>query len=174
MLSSCESGMGKLIQGEGLQALSRGFLYAGTPNIIFSLWKALDKPTKELMVRFYTHVLEGKTYGEALQQAKIDLIKNEATAFPHFGEDLYWWAGKLIYSTKNFPVYNKSSSFFKLPVIQSGFQCNLGNEFVVLNFMSSIELNSFVVVYVNGKWPRRTFNFKRWSSDRIINLHHFR
>jgi len=84
VLSSCESGLGKLIKGEGLQALSRGFLYAGAPNVIFSLWRTLDKPTKDLMVQFYSNVLDGKTYAESLRQAKLNLIKNPGTAFPHF------------------------------------------------------------------------------------------
>ena len=37
VLSSCESGVGKLVQGEGMIALARGFFYAGVQNIIFSL-----------------------------------------------------------------------------------------------------------------------------------------
>jgi CHAT domain-containing protein len=84
VLSSCESGLGKLIKGEGIQALSRGFLSAGTPNIIFSLWKALDKPTKELMIDFYSYLLGGESYAEALRKAKLNLINNSKTAFPHF------------------------------------------------------------------------------------------
>ncbi len=84
VLSSCESGLGKLVKGEGLQAMSRGFLYSGTPNVIFSLWKALDKPTKDLMVQFYSNVLDGKTYAESLRLAKLKLINNHETAFPHF------------------------------------------------------------------------------------------
>jgi CHAT domain-containing protein/Tfp pilus assembly protein PilF len=84
VLSSCESGLGKLIKGEGLQALSRGFLYAGAPNVIFSLWKALDKGTKDLMVQFYSNVLDGKSYSESLRSAKLKLINDPKTAFPHF------------------------------------------------------------------------------------------
>lgn len=87
VLSSCESGIGKLIKGEGLQALSRGFLYAGASNVIFSLWKALDKPTKDLMVQFYSHVLDGTSYPESLRLAKLNLINDPKTAFPHF------WSG---------------------------------------------------------------------------------
>jgi CHAT domain-containing protein len=84
VLSSCESGLGKLVKGEGIQALSRGFLYAGAPNVIFTLWKVLDKPTKDLMVQFYANVLDGKSYAESLQLAKLNLIKDPATAFPYF------------------------------------------------------------------------------------------
>jgi len=84
VLSSCDGGIGKLIKGEGLQALSRGFLYAGAPNVIFSLWKALDKGTKDLMVQFYLNVLDGKSYSESLRTAKLKIINDPKTAFPHF------------------------------------------------------------------------------------------
>jgi tetratricopeptide (TPR) repeat protein len=90
VLSSCESGLGKLIKGEGLQALSRGFLYTGTPNIIFSIWKTLDKPTKNLMVQFYSNVLDGESYPEALRQTKLKLINDHQTSFPHF------WGGFIL------------------------------------------------------------------------------
>lgn len=82
VLSSCESGIGKLVRGEGLMALTRGFLYAGTPNIIFSLWKVSDRYTRDLMVEFYRQVVSGKSYGQALRQAKLKMIAEEATAFP--------------------------------------------------------------------------------------------
>lgn len=83
VLSSCESGLGKLIKGEGMMALTRGFLYAGAANIIFSLWKIPDKPTSELMIEFYKYAFnQGKSYSESLRDAKLNLIKNPATARP--------------------------------------------------------------------------------------------
>lgn len=82
VLSSCESGLGKLIRGEGLMALTRGFLYSGTNNIIFSLWKVPDKPTSELMIEFYREAFSGRNYNESLRLAKLKMIKNEITARP--------------------------------------------------------------------------------------------
>lgn len=82
VLSSCESGIGKLVKGEGLMALTRGFIYAGTPNIVFSLWKVSDRYTRDLMVEFYRHVVSGKRYSKALRQGKLQMIADEATAFP--------------------------------------------------------------------------------------------
>ncbi|MFQ5637159.1 MAG: CHAT domain-containing protein [bacterium] len=64
LLSSRENGIGKLGRGEGLMALTRGYLYAGTPNIIFSLWKVYDIYTKELMVEFYRNVVSGQFAGK--------------------------------------------------------------------------------------------------------------
>ncbi len=82
VLSSCESGVGKLIRGEGMMALSRGFLYSGARNIIFSLWKIPDRHTSELMVEFYRQMLSGYSYAESLRRAKLSLIENPATARP--------------------------------------------------------------------------------------------
>ena len=82
VLSSCESGLGKLIKGEGMMALTRGFLYAGASNIIFSLWKIPDKQTSELMIDFYKQMLSGKSYSESLRQAKLKLISIPSSARP--------------------------------------------------------------------------------------------
>lgn len=82
VLSSCESGIGKLVRGEGLMALTRGFLFSGAHNLVVSLWKVSDKHTSELMIAFYENILKGQTYSKALRNAKLKLIKNEKTAFP--------------------------------------------------------------------------------------------
>jgi CHAT domain-containing protein len=91
VLSSCSSGLGKLIKGEGFLSLSRGFQYSGVPNIVFSLWNVKDGPTKDLMVHFYKQLLDGKTYTGALHQAKLQLLNNPATAGPK-----YWAAWLLV------------------------------------------------------------------------------
>ncbi|MEJ2627177.1 MAG: CHAT domain-containing protein [bacterium] len=82
VLSSCESGIGKLIKGEGLMALTRGFLYAGADNLIVSLWKVSDKHTSELMIELYKHILNGNSHSEALRKAKLHMLQNPGTAFP--------------------------------------------------------------------------------------------
>lgn len=83
-LSSCESGFGKLEKTEGLLGLNRAFIYAGTPNVVFSLWKVYDKVSANLMVDFYKNVLEGENYSASLREAKLKLLEKEATAAPHF------------------------------------------------------------------------------------------
>ena len=90
VLSSCESGLGKLFKGEGMIGLTRGFLYSGTSNILFSLWKISDKHTSELMIEFYRQLISGKSYSEALRYAKLKMISNETTARPRS------WAGFLL------------------------------------------------------------------------------
>ncbi|QQS36612.1 MAG: CHAT domain-containing protein [Ignavibacteriales bacterium] len=95
VLSSCESGIGKLVKGEGLMALTRGFIYSGADNIIFSLWKIPDKHTSELMVEFYKQVAENKNYSESLRHAKLNLIKDNLTARPRS------WAGFVLIGGNN-------------------------------------------------------------------------
>jgi CHAT domain-containing protein len=70
VLSSCESGVGKLAKGEGVLSLARSFLYAGARNIVFSLWEVNDTYTRKLMVAFYKEMLAGKSYRAALQAAQ--------------------------------------------------------------------------------------------------------
>ncbi|MCP4151258.1 MAG: CHAT domain-containing protein [bacterium] len=85
VLSSCESGIGRLVKGEGMIALNRGFFYAGVRNTIFSLWNVEDKSTSRLMIELYRNILDGNTYAAALRKAKLNLIEDRFTAFP-----LYW------------------------------------------------------------------------------------
>ncbi|MCK9407896.1 MAG: CHAT domain-containing tetratricopeptide repeat protein [Bacteriovoracaceae bacterium] len=82
VLSSCESGIGKLINGEGMIALSRGLFYAGAQNIIYSLWKVSDKQTYHLMNQFYRNIAAGSSYSSSLRAAKMSMIASLETAFP--------------------------------------------------------------------------------------------
>lgn len=90
VLSSCESGMGKLATGEGLMSLTRGFLYSGADNIIVSLWKVSDKHTRDFMIDFYRQVLAGQSYSQAMRTSKLAMIRNPATAIPRI------WSGYVL------------------------------------------------------------------------------
>ncbi len=81
VLSSCESGKGKYIRGEGVMAMPRGFLYAGVPNIVMSLWRVSDTHTRYLMETFYRE-LDGNNYATALRQAKLKMLEDPETALP--------------------------------------------------------------------------------------------
>jgi CHAT domain-containing protein len=89
ILSACETGTGALVKGEGLMSLSRAFAYAGCPNIITSLWKAEDKTTSFLTQRLHFYLGEKFSKGKALQQAKLDLLRN-GEIDPRFKTPAYW------------------------------------------------------------------------------------
>ena len=87
VLSACQTGMGNNIRGEGLVSLTRGFMYAGAPRVIVSLWGVSDWGTTELMVRFYHKMLkEGMRPAAALRTAQVSLMNEKRWASP------YYWA----------------------------------------------------------------------------------
>ncbi len=88
VLSACKTGLGKEIKGEGLVGLTRGFLYAGAPRVVASLWKVDDRATAELMKLFYQRMLRDSLRpAAALRKAQIDMWKQPRWAAP------YYWAG---------------------------------------------------------------------------------
>jgi CHAT domain-containing protein/tetratricopeptide (TPR) repeat protein len=58
VLSACRTAMGAEVRGEGLMGLTRGFMYAGAPRVVVSLWNISDRATAELMAQFYRGVLQ--------------------------------------------------------------------------------------------------------------------
>ncbi|RMG87305.1 MAG: CHAT domain-containing protein [Bacteroidetes bacterium] len=84
VLSSCESGIGKLMRGEGLMALNRSFLEAGANNVLFSLWKINDQFSKDWMMEFYKKYDLNKSYAETVRAVKLEFLKSESTANPRF------------------------------------------------------------------------------------------
>jgi len=87
VLSACETGLGKEIKGEGLVGLTRGFMYAGAPRVVVSLWSVSDEATAELMVRFYRGMLkEGLRPAAALRAAQLSLWREKRWEAP------YYWA----------------------------------------------------------------------------------
>ena len=75
ILSACETGAGQLVKGEGLMSLTRAFSYGGCRNTIASLWKADDVSTAKISRYLHHHINEGEGFADALQQAKIDYLK---------------------------------------------------------------------------------------------------
>jgi CHAT domain-containing protein/predicted negative regulator of RcsB-dependent stress response len=88
VLSACETGLGQEVKGEGLVGLTRGFMYAGAPRVLVSLWSVNDKGTSELMSRFYKKMLqEGQKPAAALRAAQIEMLQT-----PQWKEPYYWAA----------------------------------------------------------------------------------
>jgi CHAT domain-containing protein/tetratricopeptide (TPR) repeat protein len=56
VLSACETEVGRHVQGEGVFALSRGFLVAGVQRTVASLWPVADESTALLVADFFRRV----------------------------------------------------------------------------------------------------------------------
>lgn len=88
VLSACETGLGKDVKGEGLEGLTRGFMYAGARRVVVSLWNVNDKATAALMQRLYVGILKNKqTPSAALRESQIEMLKVKQWQSP------YYWAG---------------------------------------------------------------------------------
>lgn len=89
-LSACETGLGKIMKGEGIVGLTRAFLYSGASNLLVSLWKVSDNSTSQMMVEFYRQMLlkenNNANYAALLQKAKQMLIFDKNYSRP------YYWA----------------------------------------------------------------------------------
>jgi CHAT domain-containing protein len=112
VLSSCNSGLGKMQKGEGMMSLARGFIYAGCPSIIMTLWQVADKSSSELMTSFYKYLKRGKSKPEAMRLAKIDYLEtaDDITANPYF------WSGFVVLGDGS-PIYRKSGFAYWMIVI---------------------------------------------------------
>ncbi|HEX4950559.1 MAG TPA: CHAT domain-containing tetratricopeptide repeat protein [Blastocatellia bacterium] len=94
-LSACRTGLGKLLNGEGMIGLTRAFFYAGAESVAVSLWNVNDIATASLMRSFYKHLQQGKAKDEALQAAKLALLKGQQRAWRH----PYYWAAFVLAGT---------------------------------------------------------------------------
>jgi hypothetical protein len=83
-LSACETGMSKVAPGDELLGLLRGFLMAGAPRVLSTLWTVDDASTARLMAQFYREVLAGARPAAALRAAQQALAHER----PH----PYHWA----------------------------------------------------------------------------------
>ncbi|MBI2865647.1 MAG: CHAT domain-containing protein [Chloroflexi bacterium] len=82
-LSSCQTGVSKIVGSDEIIGISRGFLYAGAASLLASLWAVNDLSTANLMRTFYQNLVHGASKRSALRSAQIQM---EA----EYGHPYYW------------------------------------------------------------------------------------
>jgi len=87
VLSSCGSGGGKILSGEGVLGLSSAFLSAGVPAVLASLWAVDDGATVRFMDLYYGFLADGQDCAMALASAQQNMRSKPSTNHP------YYWAG---------------------------------------------------------------------------------
>lgn len=117
VLSSCNTGFGKLARGEGVLSLARSFTYTGIDNVVMALWEVEDRTGAKIITDFYHRLSYGIPTHEAIQEAKLSYLKSSNMLFSH----PYFWAayvsvGKAVqFSPDQFePMTEESNSFIKL------------------------------------------------------------
>jgi CHAT domain-containing protein/Tfp pilus assembly protein PilF len=85
-ISACYGSGTRTYSGEGLVGLSWSFLRAGAHSVIAALWSVSDESTPRMMNLFYQGIEEGLMPGEALRNAKLDLLRSSG----EFSKPFYW------------------------------------------------------------------------------------
>jgi len=89
VLSACNTGVGKIQKGEGVMSIARGFMAAGSPSTMLSLWSVDDCSTSDMMGYYYKNLKAGDSKHKALQKAKLEFLNTAPKAMKH---PFYWGA----------------------------------------------------------------------------------
>lgn len=85
-LSACDTGVGRVKNGEGVYGLRRALVLAGSESQVMSLWKVDGYATRDLMEDYYTGLKRGEGRGEALRQAQLKMLGSANRRHP------FYWA----------------------------------------------------------------------------------
>jgi CHAT domain-containing protein len=89
VLSACETGVGKVTNGDGVYGLRRALVIAGAESLVMSLWPVDDAATRDLMAGFYARLAAGAPRSSALRDIQLEIQRRPQYAHP------YYWASFL-------------------------------------------------------------------------------
>ncbi|MCW5802235.1 MAG: CHAT domain-containing protein [Deltaproteobacteria bacterium] len=89
VLSACETGVGKVTNGEGVYGLRRALVIAGAETLVMTLWQVDDLATRDLMTGFYKKLGSGAARSSALRDTQLEILSRDKYAHP------YYWASFL-------------------------------------------------------------------------------
>ncbi len=87
-LSACNTGVGPVGEA-GVANLVNAFIEAGADSVVSTLWELEDHSTSRMMTDFYRHVAMHEPEAEALRDAQLELIKDNAPPY-------YWASFQLV------------------------------------------------------------------------------
>ncbi|TPN87275.1 CHAT domain-containing protein [Aquimarina algicola] len=108
VLSACNTGSGKIANGEGIMSLGSAFQYAGTKSVLLTNWAVSDRTTPEIMQYFYENLKKGMRKSQALQQAKLSYLE---TADINRIAPFYWGGFYLIGDVSPIPFEKNISTW---------------------------------------------------------------
>jgi len=85
VLSACDTGLGKVVQGEGVMGLPYALFVAGNKNTMLSLWPVADESTAQFMTAFFGRLQKGATQAAALNDTKREFI-----AGSRYDQAIFW------------------------------------------------------------------------------------
>ena len=112
VLSSCNTGSGKLFSGEGILSLARGFIYSGSESVVMSMWEIEDRAGTEIIKLYYYYLKKGYTKSKALRKARLEFLKDADQLRSH----PYFWSTLVVYGDNSALFRPKWFYFFLLLV----------------------------------------------------------
>ncbi|MBO0722179.1 MAG: CHAT domain-containing protein, partial [Blastocatellia bacterium] len=86
VLSACDTGLGEVRNGEGVQGLRRALVLAGSESQVMSLWPVTDEGAREFMIDYYKALQRGEGRGEGLRQVQLRMLHSKERRHP------FYWA----------------------------------------------------------------------------------
>lgn len=113
VLSACETGNGKLYQGEGVFSFNRGFASLGIPSSVTNLWAVDNISTYRITELFYRQLSSGLPIDVALQKAKLEFIEHatKENKLP------YYWAATILAGKSDQIVLNRNHPWIDILII---------------------------------------------------------
>ncbi|MGE5182024.1 MAG: CHAT domain-containing protein [Acidobacteriota bacterium] len=84
VMSACDTGVGKVVNGDGVYGLRRALVIAGAESLVMSLWQVDDRATRDLMEGYYKRLRAGAGRSAALRDVQLELQRRPAYAHPYF------------------------------------------------------------------------------------------
>jgi CHAT domain-containing protein len=86
VLSACDTGLGEVKNGEGVQGLRRALVLAGSESQVISLWAVPDESAKDVIIPYYKALRRGEGRGEGLRQVQLRMLRSKDLRHP------FYWA----------------------------------------------------------------------------------
>ncbi|MDO5290369.1 MAG: CHAT domain-containing protein [Pseudomonadota bacterium] len=75
VMSACDTGLGRVVQGEGVLGLPYALYVAGNTHTVMTLWQVADDSTARFMQAFFQRLNEGASADTALADTKRDFAR---------------------------------------------------------------------------------------------------
>ncbi len=85
-LSACDTGLGEIKNGEGVQGLRRALVLAGSESQVMSLWAVPDELAKDVIIPYYKALRRGEGRGAGLRQVQLRMLRSRDRRHP------FYWA----------------------------------------------------------------------------------
>lgn len=105
-LSSCNSGVGEQLPGEGFTGMQYALRSAGVKSVLATTWPAVDETFPKIMHIFYLGLKNGLSKDQALRFAQLQILQAQGSKI---GKSPYFWASLMLYGNATPLVFGSIS-----------------------------------------------------------------